>query len=170
MAKPRRAGRPRKAPPLPESYRERATVERAAKADVRQVPGDLAGVFVDRVTSMPELLREHGLITTTQATAACEYIRLMEAIAATGGESTIASIGMPRHPNRAAPREMSEAQLQRARRLHRMCVAAPTDTLPVVDGIIFYDLFPRRLDQITRLRRALDAMGVAIGLQPEPVE
>lgn len=161
----------KQAAPLPESFRERPTPERRAHAvEVRTIPGDLAGIFVDRVSSMAELLRAHGLITDTQVTIACEYVRLAEAAGSAGKASPIVNIGMPKSPNQAAPREMSERQLQLVRALHRLRSAAPEDALPMVDGIIFGDLFPRRTDQLSRLRRALDAMGQAMGIRPEPLE
>lgn len=161
----------RRTPPLPDSARLGATKERRAHApEIRRVAGDLAGVFMDRVSTMPELLRANGLITDTQTTTAHEYTRLCEAAGSAGKASPIVGIGMPRSPNKGAPREMSERQLQLIRALHRLRSAAPEDALPVLDGVVLSDLFPRRTDQISRLRRALDAMGLAMGMRPEPGE
>jgi hypothetical protein len=176
-----RAGRKRKAGPRHPNGRlrqdaepvgrEAATPERAAKAaEIRQVAGEFAGEFASRVTSMPELLRAADVLTQTQVTVACEYVRLSDAAGSVGTDSPLAQIGMPRTPNKAAPREMSEKHLARVRSLRRLRSAAPPDALPIADGVLLADLAPRRPDQIARLRRCLDAMGLAMGLQPEPAE
>jgi hypothetical protein len=147
---------------------ERATPERAAKAAVRSVPGDLAGVFTDRITPLPELLLSAGLLTEAQAAAASEYAALVELLSRTGVDSPICRIGMPPSPNMAMPRDMRESTLHRARRLHTLRSAAPADALQTTDGILVCDLFPRQTHQVAKLRRALDAMAAALGLPSDP--
>lgn len=143
-----------------------ATPERARHAvAVRRVPTEFAGISADQVDSAVSYLRQQGHLEDRHVAAAELYVEFATTIESFGfPPSLLAKMGVSVQGG-GRGRTIPDKVLSAARRLAPATAAANEINRQLVDGVLLADLLPRSGQQVAVLRRALDAIADAFGME-----